>query len=118
MNDNGRRYFAWNFTNLYYGGKATLEFRQAPGASDETACLPWVEFVASFVNSSKMMSSDRNISRFSRDVQGLRRFLTSFGVSGSNRGILESLFRGKSGYINPSPVRALVTAEQETLKAK
>ncbi|KAJ5404866.1 amidoligase enzyme-domain-containing protein [Penicillium sp. CMV-2018d] len=118
MNDNGRRYFAWNFTNLYYGGKATLEFRQAPGASDETACLPWVEFVASFVNSSKMMSSDRNISRFSRDVQGLRRILTSFGVSGSNRGILESLFRGKSGYINPSPVRALVTAEQETLKAK
>ncbi|KAJ5091280.1 amidoligase enzyme-domain-containing protein [Penicillium alfredii] len=118
MNDNGKRYFAWNFTNLYYGGKSTIEFRQAPGATDETACLPWVEFIASFINSCKIVASDRTIGPFSRDVKGLRRFLTNFQLAGFNRGILESLFWGKSGYIAPSPMRELTMAEEEELRSK
>lgn len=44
MNDNGRRYYSWNFTNRYYGGKSTVEFRQAPGVSTESDCLRWIEF--------------------------------------------------------------------------
>ncbi|CAG8081516.1 unnamed protein product [Penicillium salamii] len=117
LNDSGRRYFAWNLTNLYYGGKSTIEFRQAPASKDEKSCLPWVEFVASFVHSSKMSASDTT-SRFSRDVQGLKRFLTRFELSGVNHGILESLFYGKSGAIEPRPMRELTVSEQEMLKVK
>jgi hypothetical protein len=74
--------------------------------------------VVAFVNASKLTPSDHKISRFSRDVQGLRRFLMSYSVSGSKRSLLENLFRGKSGYIYPMPVHGLTPAEQELFQAK
>ncbi|KAJ5941793.1 hypothetical protein N7516_001961 [Penicillium verrucosum] len=111
LNDGGRRYFAWNLSNLYYGGKTTIEFRQAPASKDEKSCLPWVEFVASFIHSSKMSASDAMFPRFTRDVQGLKKVLTSFELSGVNRGILESLFYRKSGAIEPRPMRELTVSE-------
>lgn len=118
MNDNGKRYFTWNFTNLYYGGKSTVEFRQAPGVSDESACLPWIEFVVLFINSSQRMSDLQQLSRFSRNVRGLLGFLMAFDISGSDHAVLRKLFRGKSGSINPTPAKTLTTEERETFQAK
>ncbi|KAI1834896.1 hypothetical protein DTO013E5_4712 [Penicillium roqueforti] len=118
LNDGGRRYFAWNLTNLYYGGKTTIEFRQALASNDEKSCLPWVEFVASFIHSFKISASDTTFPRFSRDVQGLKKFLTSFELSGVNCGILDSLFHRKSGAIEPRPMRELTVSEQKMLKVK
>lgn len=74
--------------------------------------------VVSFVYSSKMTASDTALPRFSRDIQGLEQSLTSFDLPGVNRGILESLFRGKSGAIEPGPMRELAVSDQEVLKAK
>jgi hypothetical protein len=39
MNNEGDRYYAWNFTNLYYGGKKTIEFRRGPSAEDDKGCI-------------------------------------------------------------------------------
>jgi hypothetical protein len=118
MNDNGKRYFAWNFTNLYHGGKSTVEFRQAPGVSDETACLPWIEFVMLFINSSQRMSHYHQLSRFSQNVRGLLGFLGAFDISGSDHAVLHKLFRGKSGSIDPTPAKSLTAEERETFRAK
>lgn len=118
MNDGGARYFSWNFTNLYYGGLATVEFRQAPGAIDETMCIPWVEFVVTFVQGSKMTSSYRDLLQYSRDVDGLRRFLTRHEVSGFKRSLLDHIFRGKSGFVVPQAVRTLSEEERTALRAK
>ncbi|KAJ5797702.1 amidoligase enzyme-domain-containing protein [Penicillium pulvis] len=118
MNEGGKRYFAWNFTNLYYGGLATIEFRMAPGASDETMCLPWVEFVVCFAHASKTTSSYRDLLQYSRDVQGLRRFLLSHEVSGLNRTILDHIFKGKSGYIVPQASQELTEAQRAELETR
>lgn len=118
MNDNGKRYFAWNFTNLYCGGKSTVEFGQAPGVSDESACLPWIEFVVLFINSSQRMSDPQQLSRFSQNVRGLLGFLMEFDISGSDHAVLHKLFRGKSGSIDPAPAKTLTTEERETFRAK
>ncbi|KAJ5263717.1 amidoligase enzyme-domain-containing protein [Penicillium angulare] len=118
MNDNGKRYFAWNFTNLYYGGKSTVEFRQAPEVSDESECLPWIEFVVLFINSSQRMSDHQQLSRFSRNVRGLLDFLMESDISGSDHAALHKLFRGKSGSIDPAPAKTLTTEERETFRAK
>jgi hypothetical protein len=118
MNDGGARYLSWNFTNLYYGGLATVEFRQAPGAIDETMCIPWVEFVVTFVHGSKMNSSYRDLLQYSRDVEGLRRFLTRHEVYGFKRSLLDHIFRGKSGFVVPQAVRTLSEEERTALRAK
>lgn len=56
-----------------------------------------------FCLSSKMSASDTTFPRFSRDVQGLKKFLISFELSGINCGILEPLFHRKSGANTPVP---------------
>ena len=53
MNNEGDRYYAWNFTNLYYGGKKTIEFRRGPGAEDDKGCISWIELAVSFVQDGK-----------------------------------------------------------------
>ncbi|KAJ5288726.1 amidoligase enzyme-domain-containing protein [Penicillium angulare] len=115
MNDDGRRFFSWNFTNLYKGRKATIEFRQAPGATEPKGCTPWVEFVASFVHASKMTSSHHGLIQYARTVQGLHQFITRTDLPGSRRGLLEMLFQGKRGYIVPRALRDL-TIEEELLQ--
>ena len=40
MNANGDRYHGWNFLNLYYGGKGTIEFRRGPGSDTGMTLLP------------------------------------------------------------------------------
>ncbi|KAJ5778191.1 amidoligase enzyme-domain-containing protein [Penicillium odoratum] len=118
MNDNGKRYFAWNFTNLYCGGKYTVEFRQAPGVSDESASLPWIEFVVLFINSSQGISNPQQLSRFSQDVRGLLGFLREFDMPDSDHAVLHNLFRGKTGLIDPAPTKTLTTEERQNFMAK
>ena len=118
MNDGGARYFSWNFTNLYYGGLATIEFRQALGAIDEAMCIPWVEFVVTFVHGSKMTSSYRDLLQYSRDVEGLRRFLTRHEVSKFKHSLLDHIFRGKSGFVVPKAARTLSEEERTASRAK
>lgn len=42
MNNEGDRYYAQNFKNLYYGGKKTIEFRRGPGVDIEQNATAWV----------------------------------------------------------------------------
>ncbi|OKL63012.1 hypothetical protein UA08_01238 [Talaromyces atroroseus] len=118
MNEDGKRYYSWNFTNLYHGGKATVEFRQAPCAVNETSCLPWVELVVTFVHASKVTSSFQDLRRYSRDIQGMRRFITSHQPSGYKRAVLAQLFTGKYGYVVPKPLGTPTAEEQVNRDAK
>lgn len=116
MNDGGERYFSWNFVNLYYGGKATVEFRQVPAAADEKSSIPWIELVASFMNSSKLTSPYGELLRYNRDVNGLWKFLTRHELPGFKPTLMASIFKGKSGSILPKPVRDLTGQELEKMR--
>ncbi|KAF8535335.1 hypothetical protein BDD12DRAFT_808649 [Trichophaea hybrida] len=49
VNDGGNRYFGFNFSNLWYGTKGTIEFRCPPGVIVADDSLEWAEFFVTFV---------------------------------------------------------------------
>lgn len=51
MNYESERNYAWNFRNLIYGGKMTIEFRRGPGVTCAEDCLAWTELVVAFTQS-------------------------------------------------------------------
>lgn len=113
MNDDGRRNFAWNFTNLF-SRKCTIEFRQAPGTREAFKCYLWVEFVLHFINSSQHLTTYEELLRYPRNTSGLLVFLTAFDLPGSNLRSLRQLFRGKRDYIKPVAIREFTETELES----
>ncbi|KAL9098810.1 MAG: hypothetical protein Q9163_005598 [Psora crenata] len=72
MNNDGDRYFGWNFTNLYHGGKMTVEFRRGPGVQDFGTCEAWVALAVAFVQATRRAE---DVIGFSANVEGLRAFI-------------------------------------------
>ncbi|KAJ5814859.1 hypothetical protein N7474_006636 [Penicillium riverlandense] len=117
-NDGGNRRFAWNFTNLYHGGKSTVEFRQAPPAAEPTMCLAWAEFVVAFVHAAKELRGVSSLKRYTRDAHGLKRFLTHHAPPGFTARNLKNLFVGKFGHRVPRPLPTLTTGQRDVLERK
>lgn len=100
------RYYAWNFKNLYYGGKATIEWRRPAGMTTADGCLMWAELAIDFVQSARRPGV--NFGQYGRDVAGLYRFLHDGLVPGlSDERYLKPIFEGKSGSLAPLPVREM-----------
>jgi hypothetical protein len=92
MNDDGSRYFAWNFVNMKAGGSGTIEFRQPPGTRDAERVVQWAEFVVLFLHAARMSVPFSTLSEYPRTADGLLRFLSIHGLAGSDIHALESLF--------------------------
>lgn len=91
MNDNGSRYFAWNFVNLKRGGLGTIEFRQPPGAENAEEALQWAEFVVLFLHAASMSVSFDALCLYPRTREGMREFLSSHELPGSDLSALDRL---------------------------
>jgi hypothetical protein len=92
MNDDGSRYFAWNFVNMKAGGSGTIEFRQPPGSSDVDRVLKWAEFVVLFLHTSRMSVPFLTLNGYLRTVDGLLEFLFIYKLPGSDIQALHGLF--------------------------
>lgn len=102
------RYYAWNFDNLYYGRKATIEFRRPPGVVNPDVCLSWMELTISFVQSARRGNLTTRLARYEPDVDGLKAFVSEGLVQGmSDPRYLASIFHGKSGALQPRPVQRI-----------
>lgn len=111
MNDGGDRCYSWNFVNLFYGGKMTIEFRRGPGVIELDQILSWVDLSVSFVWAAMHSGSPSQLSGYSQNVQGLRHFINAHLVAGVNAGShLAPLFHGKSGSLQPIPIENLDSA--------
>ncbi|KAH9992557.1 hypothetical protein F4779DRAFT_609148 [Xylariaceae sp. FL0662B] len=102
------RYYAWNFDNLYFGRKATIEFRRPPGVNNPDVCLAWMELTISFVQAARRHSIGGMLSKYSPDIAGLRRFVNGGLIMGiSNSHLFDSIFQGKSGALQPQQVQII-----------
>jgi hypothetical protein len=112
MNNEGDRYYAWNFTNLYYGGKKTIEFRRGPGAEDSEGCISWVELAVSFVQAAIKFGTVAGVEMYEKSVEDLLRFIRGATVPQLNRPqAMQQIFSGKAGAIMPKQV-GILSAEQ------
>lgn len=93
INDNGRRFLSWNLTNLRNGGNS------ARPCCLQCSNVPTVG--VSFVHATKCTRALRDLSRFSRDVEGLWSYITANEGPYLYRGILTVIFCDKSGRIEP-----------------
>ncbi len=119
MNNNGDRYYGWNFTNLYYDRKMTIEFRRGPGVTEVDECLGWVELTASFVRAAKSFGTPTTLPTFTRDVEGLKNFIQTSVVQGMNvPRYMTPIFEGKSGSLEPCRVGHLTPEKQLKLAQK
>ena len=100
MNNDGDRYFGWNFTNLYLGRKMTLEFRRGPEVADFPACEAWVALAVAFVQAARRAQTVVDVLDFCPNVTGLKAFVEGGLEENSEEfeGII-NLFDGKSGSI-------------------
>ncbi|RFU24010.1 hypothetical protein B7463_g12328, partial [Scytalidium lignicola] len=114
--NNGDRYYGWNFLNLYYGGKATIEFRRAPGVVNHRECESWIHFVLAFV---KACGTTRKLPEFTPDVKGLYEFICAVLEDGAETShSLDNIFMGKSGSKKPIPIQPLSAENQQKLSEK
>jgi Putative amidoligase enzyme len=105
MTNNGDRYYGWNFKNLYHGGTMTIEFRRGPGVTEVEHCLAWVEFALTFMRAAKTHGKFEELKKYPRNVEGLHAFMKTSVFKGVNRPeLLESIFKGKSGSLQPTPI--------------
>jgi Putative amidoligase enzyme len=121
MNNQGDRYYAWNFINLYYGGKKTIEIRRGHGVEDHALCVSWVELAVSFVQAAIKSGSLGGLQLYAenKSVEDLLRFIQSATVPGLKRPqALQTIFSGKSGAILPKQVGNLNAEERAELQKK
>ncbi|RDW59551.1 hypothetical protein BP6252_12638 [Coleophoma cylindrospora] len=118
MNDGGNRYFAWNFVNLYYGGKATIEFRRGPGAEDVDNCFAWVEFSVTFVQAAILSGSIRGLEQYEQNVEGLRNFILNNTQPLNTPQAMQKIFNGKSGSLMVRKTPTLTTEQRVVLQKK
>jgi hypothetical protein len=84
MNNEGDRYYAWNFTNLNYGGK-TIEFRRGPGTEDEKGCISWVDLAVSFIQAAIEYGTVVGLEMYEKSVEDLLRFIRGATLPQLNR---------------------------------
>ncbi|KAK2872158.1 hypothetical protein FQN49_002516 [Arthroderma sp. PD_2] len=118
MNGGNDRNFSWNFTNLLGGDQNTIEFRRGPGITNENDAFRWVEFVVRFVNSARNTGSRYGLSAFRRDAIGLQEFLRAHVIPNSQAGLLNPLFDGKEGYLEPRKIGELTASQRARVADK
>lgn len=119
MNNDGDRYFGWNFTNLYYGQKMTVEFRRGPGVHDFGTCEAWVALAVAFIQAARRAETVMDVIGFSANVMGLRAFIhEGLEEIGEQVEGMDSLFDGKTGAIQTSPIGQLSATKLEKLRQK
>jgi len=108
LNDGGDRYYAWNFTNLYFGRKMTVEFRSPPGVTNAEASKSWIELTVSFVEAARHVHSLAHMQSFPPTVSGLLAFINEGITPGFDKpSKMLALFAGKSGATTPLPIASL-----------
>lgn len=111
MNDGHDRYYAWNFQNLLADRSDTVEFRSPPAADNAAKCIPWVEFVASFVTAA--LTTDRGQRQtYERNLGGMKDFIKD-NAPNADKTILSKLFAGRHNSASHVPQR-LGNPTQET----
>jgi hypothetical protein len=110
LNEDGDRYRAVNFLNLYYGGLGTVEFRRAPGGIDCGHILAWANFTLAFVAAA--IALGRSITQFPRTVGGVKRFLKA--TSYTNRGAQTAVFELDIRISNPPCIDVCQSLASET----
>ncbi|OAL72652.1 hypothetical protein A7D00_3654 [Trichophyton violaceum] len=118
MNSGNNRNYGWNFTNLLEGDNYTVELRRGPGLTAEIDAFRWVEFVVRFINSARNIGTRWGLSQYRRDVLGLHKFLCDYPVPNSNPNLLEPLFAGKTGVLEPRRLGQLTPEQARRLRDK
>lgn len=119
MNPEGDRNYAWNFRNLIYGGKMTIEFRRGPGVTETTDCLAWVELVVSFARSARALGKPNQLHQYTQDVQGLQQFIDATLVpSISQPTLVTPIFANKQGSLVPRSMHTLTAELSDRLERK
>ncbi|EZF30724.1 hypothetical protein H101_05650 [Trichophyton interdigitale H6] len=118
MNSGNNRNYGWNFTNLLEGDNYMVKFRRGPGITAEIDGFRWVEFVVRFINSARNIGTRWGLSQYRRDVLGLHKFLCDYPVPNSNPGLLEPLFAGKTGVLEPQRLGQLTPEQARRLRDK
>lgn len=114
------RYFAWNFRNLFYGGKATIKWRQPPAVTTATGCLVWLELAINFVQSARRGIATMELAQgvYGRGAAGLYSFAlkgVAIGEGLSDHRYLDNIFKGKPERV---PLRRAAAVDADLLKAK
>jgi hypothetical protein len=119
MNNGSDRTFGWNFTNLQYSHKGTIEWRKGPGVTDPETCLEWVELVVAFVGSAMRFGLINELSHYNQDVDGLKRFIEDGIIEELNEPRrLKRIFEEISGKVDPIPVGNPSPREREQVENK
>lgn len=119
MNPGSDRNYAWNFCNLIYGGKMTVEFRRGPGVTGPEDCLAWVELAVSFARSARAFGTVQHLQDYTQDVQGLKAFVNAtLAPSMSQPQLMGSIFVNKQGSLKPRAMPALTAELRNKLKKK
>lgn len=119
MNNGDDRYFAWNFANLQYSHKCTVEWRRGPGVADVETYLDWVELVVSFAGSAMRFGTVDELEDYSQDVEGLKGFINNGLVENLNEPQrLKRIFGDISGAVDPIPIGTLSPSEREQVEKK
>lgn len=77
-------------------------------------CLPWVEFIVSFVHAAECIRALRDLNRFPRHIRGLWTYFTTDEAPSSKRSTIAVILCGKSGRIEPQS--ALWTEEAQRVE--
>lgn len=119
MNNGSDRTFAWNFTNLQYSQKCTVEWRRGPGVRDGETYLDWVELVIAFAGSAMTFGTVDGLKDYSQDVKGLKEFIKGGLVEEMNEPErLERIFGDIYGAVDPIPIGNLSASEREQVEKK
>ncbi|EZG04336.1 hypothetical protein H106_05987 [Trichophyton rubrum CBS 735.88] len=100
------------------GNNYTVELRRGPGLTAEIDAFRWVEFVVRFINSARNIGTRWGLSQYRRDVLGLHKFLCDYPVPNSNPNLLEPLFAGKTGVLEPRRLGQLTPEQARRLRDK
>lgn len=112
MNPESDRNYAWNFLNLVFGGRMTIEFRRGPGVTVPEDCLAWVELVVSFARSARALGRPQQLQNYTRDVQGLKQFISStLEPSMSQPSLMVPIFADKQGSLTPRAMTILTATD-------
>lgn len=115
MNENGQRYFAWNFVNLYYGGDQQSSSDKVPAPIMNRCARRGSNLLFLFIHAAKSAETYQNIRAYNRDIKELWGFMSAYKVPGIDNGCLRKLFRGKWGHFSPKVCPAL-TGEDESIR--
>ncbi len=93
--------------------------RRGPGVQDFGTCEAWVALAVTFIQAARQAETVMDVIGFSANVEGLRAFIhEGLEEIGEQVGGIDSLFDGKTGAIQVSPIGQLSATELEKLRQK